>query len=152
LLGVVSKDMSARACGDNCEGQLGLGRRRDIRTLTRLLWSEQEDMYTKIETQMIVITDSFMAIVDTSSKVWVSGDRIARGQNVRGTMHLLKMQTQTWIVFVGTGHIHYMALSSDMRVFGAGKNWSGQVVEQGTCCTEMSFRVWQRGRGMAARQ
>jgi alpha-tubulin suppressor-like RCC1 family protein len=126
-LAVVSKDMSARACGDNCEGQLGLGRRREIRTLTRLLWSEQEDLHSDIETLMISSTDSFMAIVDTSGKVWVSGDRIAHGRNVHGSMQLLKMPTRTRIVFVGTGHMHCLALSSDMRVFGAGKNWSGQL-------------------------
>jgi alpha-tubulin suppressor-like RCC1 family protein len=124
-LALVSKDLSARACGDNCSGQLGLGRRREIRTLTRLLWSEQEDMYSDIETQMIASTDSFMAIVDTSGKVWVSGDRIL--PNYCNTMQLLSMPARTRIVFVATGHMHCMALSSDMRVFGAGKNWSGQL-------------------------
>jgi alpha-tubulin suppressor-like RCC1 family protein len=124
-LAVVSKDLSARACGDNCSGQLGLGRRREIRTLTRLMWPEQEDMDKDIETQMIASTDSFMAIVDTSGKVWVSGDRIVPKHC--NTMQLLGMPARTRIVFVATGHMHCMALSSDMRVFGAGKNWSGQL-------------------------
>ena len=126
-LAVVCKDLSARVCGDNISGQLGLGCRREIRTLSRLVWHDEEEHCTEIETQVIAGTDSFMAVVDTSGNVWVSGDRIVRVPNVLGGMKLLSMSSKTRIVFVSTGYMHCMALSSDMRVFAAGKNWSGQL-------------------------
>jgi hypothetical protein len=76
---------------------------------------------------MVADSDCFMSIVDTSCKVWVSGDCIVRVPNVSRSMHLLSMSSPTSIIFVATGHIHCMTLSLDMRVFGAGKNWSGQL-------------------------
>jgi alpha-tubulin suppressor-like RCC1 family protein len=127
-LAAVSQDLAARVCGDNCAGQLGLGRRREIHTLSRLKWNDERETHKDIETQMIASTDSYVAVVDTSGKVWISGrDIVCRYRVPSDSMQLLNMPLSTRIVFVATGHMHCMALSSDMRVFGAGKNWSGQL-------------------------
>lgn len=131
-LAVVCSDSTARACGDNVQGQLGMGSAREIRTLSVLEMcvdgSKSEDKVPDVKTLMIATSDSFLASVDTKGQVWISGmfaevvDKAARYK-----MQILDMQFPARIVFVATGHMHCLALSEDKHVFAAGKNWSGQL-------------------------
>jgi len=67
-LAVVCNDITARACGDNVQGQLGLGASREIRTLSVVEMFDAEaktaerDQCTK--TLMIAGSDSFIASAD----------------------------------------------------------------------------------------
>ena len=132
ILAVVCNDMTVRACGDNVQGQLGLGVAREIRTLSVVEMFDAQAKTTEKEqctkTVMIAGTDSFVASVDTKGQVWMSGmfAEVVDKPN-RYKMQILSMQIPTRIIFVATGHMHCLALSDDMHVFAAGKNWSGQL-------------------------
>lgn len=127
-LAVVTKDMTLRACGDNDFGQLGIDSTSAVRHLSRVSWPrEAEQMYEEVATQMVASSASFLAAVDTSGNVWTSACFKHKTTKAGKMMCMLEMSSPTRIVFVATGTQHCMALSSDMRVFGAGKNFCGQL-------------------------
>jgi alpha-tubulin suppressor-like RCC1 family protein len=77
---------------------------------------------------MIASSNSFLASVDTKGQVWISGmfaEVVDKPDRYK--MQILEMQIPTRIIFVAAGFMHCLALSEDMHVFAAGKNWSGQL-------------------------
>jgi len=116
--------MTARACGDNGRGQLGMGTAREIRTLSLLEMNAEQET----KTLMIASSNSFVASVDIKGQVWISGmfaEVVDKPDRYK--MQILDMQIPTRIVYVAAGFMHCLALSEDMHVFAAGKNWSGQL-------------------------
>ena len=69
-LAVVCSDSTARACGDNWQGQLGMGSSREIRTLSVLEMcvancksADTADKVQDAKTLMIATSDNFLASV-----------------------------------------------------------------------------------------
>jgi len=111
-----------------------MGRVREIRTLSVLemdaVQDAVQDAVHETKTMMIASSNSFVASVDTKGQVWVSGmfaEVVDKLDRHRHKMQILEMQNPTRIVYVAAGFMHCLALSEDMHVFAAGKNWSGQL-------------------------
>jgi alpha-tubulin suppressor-like RCC1 family protein len=103
--------------------------------LSRIPWPRFDwprNVHVDVQMRMVAGSDGFFAMVDTSGVVWISGDSHVIPNNNCRKMRILSMQSPARIIFVATGYMHCMAVSSDLRVFGAGKNWSGQLGTGGT--------------------
>ncbi len=116
---VLTSDGHLRVCGDNRAGQLGFGPRDEVKLLSRMPWKKDD-----VEMQMLAASDGFMAALDKRGRVWVSG-----AYHILPNMHcnMLPLPCLVPVAFIAAGCQHCMAICADNRVFGVGKNWSGQL-------------------------
>jgi alpha-tubulin suppressor-like RCC1 family protein len=122
-LAVITNDMSLRACGDNTAGQLGIKRKESVPFLSSVSWPGRREVQIK----MVSGSENFIAAVDETGQVWASCS-FPRKPSHAGSMSILEtVWPPTRVIFVATGAQHCMALTEDMCVLAAGKNWSGQL-------------------------
>lgn len=124
LTAVLTKTGHVRVCGDNGEGQLGFGKRPEVKLLSRIPWNCGSGSYIDVDAQMVAASDSFFAVVDKTGNVWVSGSHQVI-PNLTKTMQIIASPRR--ITFVAAGFMHCMAIADNQQVFAVGKNFCGQL-------------------------